>query len=235
MLARTLRDSATIGVEQNRPMLTPGVQKVAWSEAIARSQLATSWQPGGGGQAVDLGDHRLADSRTIDCISAAQAAMVSAKKARPRSASARRARHFLEIVAGAEDLSRGRDHDDAHRRVVGGAGRAPPVSASISCKRQRVGRRVGERQPQRRPCRACRARPAHRRASIATISAMHPVSRVCAPSRRSLGARRAADQVARRRLTNSRGTVFARQNRRLSQARKGRRSMADRNAISSRC
>ncbi len=41
----TLRDSATIGVEQNRPILTPGVQKPAVSAAIARSQLATNWQP----------------------------------------------------------------------------------------------------------------------------------------------------------------------------------------------
>src|SRR3546814_16224027 len=44
-LLLTLRDSATIGVEQNRPMLTPGVAKRAVSAATARSQLATSWQP----------------------------------------------------------------------------------------------------------------------------------------------------------------------------------------------
>ena len=39
------RVRATIGVVQNSPMRTPGVAKVACSEAIARSQLATSWQP----------------------------------------------------------------------------------------------------------------------------------------------------------------------------------------------
>ena len=44
-LFETLRDSATIGVEQNRPICTPGVAKRAVSEATARSQLATSWQP----------------------------------------------------------------------------------------------------------------------------------------------------------------------------------------------
>ena len=44
-LRGTLRDSATIGVEQNSPMLTPGVQNVASSAATARSQVATSWQP----------------------------------------------------------------------------------------------------------------------------------------------------------------------------------------------
>src|ERR1700732_4040109 len=40
-----LRDSATIGVEQNRPILTPGVANFAAREATARSQLATNWQP----------------------------------------------------------------------------------------------------------------------------------------------------------------------------------------------
>ena len=44
-LRATLRDSATIGVEQNRPISTPGVAKPASVEATARSQLATSWQP----------------------------------------------------------------------------------------------------------------------------------------------------------------------------------------------
>ena len=34
-LRETLRDRATIGVEQNRPILTPGVPKAAWSEAMA--------------------------------------------------------------------------------------------------------------------------------------------------------------------------------------------------------
>ncbi len=40
-----LRVSATIGVEQNSPISTPGVAKPAASEATARSQLATNWQP----------------------------------------------------------------------------------------------------------------------------------------------------------------------------------------------
>ena len=41
-LRGTLRDSATIGVEQNRPILTPGVANFAVREATARSQLATN-------------------------------------------------------------------------------------------------------------------------------------------------------------------------------------------------
>src|SRR5258706_15887028 len=44
-LRGTLRDSATIGVEQNRPICTPGVANLAVAEATARSQVATSWQP----------------------------------------------------------------------------------------------------------------------------------------------------------------------------------------------
>ncbi len=39
------RDSGTIGVEQNSPILTPGVAKAAVSAATARSDAATSWQP----------------------------------------------------------------------------------------------------------------------------------------------------------------------------------------------
>jgi hypothetical protein len=41
----TARERATIGVEQKRPILTPGVAKRAPSEATTRSQVAASWQP----------------------------------------------------------------------------------------------------------------------------------------------------------------------------------------------
>jgi hypothetical protein len=40
-----LRERATMGVEQNNPMSTPGVANFAAVEATARSQLATNWQP----------------------------------------------------------------------------------------------------------------------------------------------------------------------------------------------
>src|SRR5690606_26123873 len=40
-----LRDSATMGVEQNRPYLTPEVAKRALVVASARSHAATNWQP----------------------------------------------------------------------------------------------------------------------------------------------------------------------------------------------
>ena len=44
-LRGTLRLMATIGVEQNKPISTPGVANFASREATARSQVATSWQP----------------------------------------------------------------------------------------------------------------------------------------------------------------------------------------------
>ena len=34
-----------MGVEQNRPRFTPGVANLDEFDAIARSQLATNWQP----------------------------------------------------------------------------------------------------------------------------------------------------------------------------------------------
>jgi len=44
-LRPTARVNATIGVEQKRPILTPGVANQASAAATARSQVATSWQP----------------------------------------------------------------------------------------------------------------------------------------------------------------------------------------------
>ena len=44
-LLDTFLDKATIGVEQNKPMLTPGVANLADSPAYAKSQLATNWHP----------------------------------------------------------------------------------------------------------------------------------------------------------------------------------------------
>ena len=45
LLRPTARDTSTIGVEQNRPIFTPGVANQVPSAATARSQAATSWQP----------------------------------------------------------------------------------------------------------------------------------------------------------------------------------------------
>jgi hypothetical protein len=74
----TLRDRATIGVEQKSPMLTPGVQKRASDEATARSQEATSWQPAAVASpctAATTGCGRV----TTCCITVAQRLMMSAK------------------------------------------------------------------------------------------------------------------------------------------------------------
>ena len=74
-LRATLRDSATIGVEQNRPISTPGVAKPALVEATARSQLATSWQPAADATpctAAITGCGRL----TICCIMVLQVVMM---------------------------------------------------------------------------------------------------------------------------------------------------------------
>ncbi len=77
-LRATLRESATIGVEQNRPMSTPGVANLADGEASARSQLATSWQPAALATpctAAITGCGRL----TICCIIALQVVMILLK------------------------------------------------------------------------------------------------------------------------------------------------------------
>jgi hypothetical protein len=39
------RAMPTAGVEQNKPMLTPGIANVAVSAATARSHIDTSWHP----------------------------------------------------------------------------------------------------------------------------------------------------------------------------------------------
>ena len=83
-LRGTLRDKATMGVEQKSPICTPGVAKLASSAATARSQVATSWHPAavavpcteamtGFGQAI------------IACITWEHLVMVLSKKARPLS------------------------------------------------------------------------------------------------------------------------------------------------------
>ena len=116
-LRDTLRDSATIGVEQNRPILTPGVQKVAWSEAMARSQLATSWQPAAVARPSTSAITGFG-CVTIDCISAEQAAMVSLEERPAAIGIGAVRRHLLEIVPGRKDLAGGGEHDDADGAVA---------------------------------------------------------------------------------------------------------------------
>ena len=89
-LRATLRVSATMGVEQNRPMSTPGVANRASDEATARSQLATSWHPAAVATPLTAAMTGCG-SATIACIIAAQLFITRSKYARPRSGAARAA------------------------------------------------------------------------------------------------------------------------------------------------
>src|SRR5580692_3438414 len=77
-LRGTLRDSATIGVEQNSPISTPGVAKVAVFDATARSQLATSWHPAAVATPWTAAMTGLGNC-TMACIIVLHAVIVSAK------------------------------------------------------------------------------------------------------------------------------------------------------------
>ena len=111
-LRGTLRESATIGVEQNRPYLTPEVAKRALVVASARSQAATSWQPA----AVAM----PSTSAITGCGSRVSESIILLHA--PNSSTSLRAlalaRHLLEIVPGAERPARAGDHHHAHGRVV---------------------------------------------------------------------------------------------------------------------
>ena len=116
-LRGTLRDSATIGVEQNSPISTPGVAKLAASEATARSQLATSWQPAAVAMpwtAATTGFGRC----TIACIIALQAFMILREIGAAAIGIAAARGQFLHVVAGGEGRTVGRDHHRAHALVV---------------------------------------------------------------------------------------------------------------------
>ena len=76
-LRGTLRDEATIGVEQKRPILTPGVAKVAWLAATAKSQVATSWQPAASAGPWTAAMHGLRQ-RTMARIMSEQRRIISA-------------------------------------------------------------------------------------------------------------------------------------------------------------
>ena len=111
-LRGTLRDSATLGVEQNSPKLTPLTANFASLDATARSHIATSWQPA----AVAMPCTRAitgTGSRWIDSIIARAAVEQRAVVVERRLGA-----HLLQVVPGAERLAGGGEHDDA-RRFVG--------------------------------------------------------------------------------------------------------------------
>ena len=109
-LRETLRDSATIGVEQNRPILTPGVANFAAREATARSQLATSWQPAAVAVRLHRGDDGLRQRDDLLHHAAAQCHDVLEIGAAAILVGAARI-ELLEIVAGGKCRSVGGEHD----------------------------------------------------------------------------------------------------------------------------
>ena len=74
----TLRDKATMGVEQNSPICTPGVPKRAPSSATAKSQVATNWHPAAVATPRTSAITGLGQA-TIACITDAQSAMILVK------------------------------------------------------------------------------------------------------------------------------------------------------------
>ena len=104
-LRATLRDSATIGVEQNSPISTPGVAKRRRGgngEIAAGDELAA----GRRGDALHRGDHRLGQG-AICCIMALQVSMIGEIGAAAVGIAAARGQ-LLEVVAGAEGRAVGR-------------------------------------------------------------------------------------------------------------------------------
>ena len=113
-LRPTARPSATPGVEQNAPMLTPGVANVADSEAIARSQVATSWQPAA-----------VARPCTLAITGCGRRAIVhhpaAAREQRLDLLDASHGANLLEVMAGAESAAAGGEHHHADARIGGDA------------------------------------------------------------------------------------------------------------------
>ena len=101
----TARDSATMGVEQKRPIFTPGVAKRASSAAIAEIAGGDKLAAGGGSDAMHLGDHRLGQGH--DGLHQLAAAMED----RVIDLALGLAAQFLQIMAGAEPgAGGGKDH-----------------------------------------------------------------------------------------------------------------------------
>src|SRR5579883_2919221 len=134
-LRPTARASATIGVEQNRPILTPGVAKRASSAAMARSQVATSWQPAAVATPCTSAMTGFG-SRTICSISSLQLedAFISL--------ASRVGAQFPEIVAGAKGRAGAGDDDDADLPVLPGG-----AESGAQFRHHRHRQRVARRRP----------------------------------------------------------------------------------------
>ncbi len=116
-LRGTLRASATMGVEQKRTNVHAGFANRLSSSAIARSQVATSWQPAAVAMPWDsrddgfrAGDNRLHQFRA--------AVIVSTKKMRPPSGSLLWAVSSFRSWPAQKRRSFGGEHDGRNARVV---------------------------------------------------------------------------------------------------------------------
>ena len=115
-LRGTARERATIGVEQKRPILTPGVAKRAplggERQVAAGDELAAR----GGGDAMDLGDDRLGQMQDGEHQFAA------APEDRLMARAARLAAQLLQVMPRAEARTRGGQYHDLHRGIAGKLG-----------------------------------------------------------------------------------------------------------------
>ncbi len=109
-LRPTARETSTIGVEQKRPMRTPGVAKRASSLATARSQAATSWQPAAVAMPCTCAITGCG-RRWIAIISSLQVSNSS------RASGSEQPGHLGEVVARAERRALAAHDDGVHRGV----------------------------------------------------------------------------------------------------------------------
>ena len=127
----TLRLRATIGVEQNSPILTPGVAKRASWLATARSQLATSWQPAAVAMPFTAAITGFGERTIVSIISEQALHDLGEERAAAVGVVAMR-RQLLEVVARGERRAGAGDDDGAGQHPIRRSPRSPRVSAAIS-------------------------------------------------------------------------------------------------------
>ena len=148
-LARDVARQATAGVEQNRPTSMPLTPKLDRSEAIARSQDATSWQPAAVAMPSTSRDHRfgMLDDRLHQAR--AERRRSCSKECLAKIGIGAMGGHLLEVVAGGKQLPSRGDDDDPGRIVVTGCLELG-LKRFHQLDRQRVRGRIAKRQAEDR-------------------------------------------------------------------------------------
>ena len=123
-LRDTLRLSATIGVEQNSPILTPGVANRASRLATARSQLATSWQPAAVAIPFTAAMTGFGERTIVSIMLRAGRHGLGEERAAPVFIVTVR-RQLLEVVARGERAANAGDDDGADRIAARRSLRSP--------------------------------------------------------------------------------------------------------------